>query len=50
MQSYAEVSSWFNWNNRWAIPACLFFAWLYMGPRYHWTQVLVEPLSTLPRP
>ncbi|GJJ11097.1 hypothetical protein Clacol_005328 [Clathrus columnatus] len=24
----------------WAIPMCLFFAWLYMRPKYHWTQLL----------
>ncbi|KAF7972757.1 hypothetical protein HWV62_17128 [Athelia sp. TMB] len=24
----------------WAIPVCLFFCWLYMRPRYHWTQLL----------
>ncbi|KDR65717.1 hypothetical protein GALMADRAFT_260118 [Galerina marginata CBS 339.88] len=24
----------------WAIPVCLFFSWLYMGTRYHWTQLL----------
>jgi len=23
-----------------AIPVCLFFAWVYMRPRYHWTQVI----------
>lgn len=24
----------------WAIPMCIFFAWIYMRPRYHWTQIL----------
>ncbi|PPQ65495.1 hypothetical protein CVT26_000135 [Gymnopilus dilepis] len=24
----------------WAIPVCLFFSWLYMGTKYHWTQLL----------
>jgi len=24
----------------WAIPVCLFFSWLYMRPKYHWTQLL----------
>ncbi|KAF8909403.1 hypothetical protein CPB84DRAFT_1703155 [Gymnopilus junonius] len=24
----------------WAIPVCLFFSWVYMGSRYHWTQLL----------
>ncbi|KIJ55647.1 hypothetical protein M422DRAFT_73421 [Sphaerobolus stellatus SS14] len=24
----------------WAIPVCLFFAWLFMRPKYHWTQIL----------
>jgi len=24
----------------WAIPVCLFFSWLYMRTRYHWTQLL----------
>ncbi|EIM86773.1 DUF914-domain-containing protein [Stereum hirsutum FP-91666 SS1] len=24
----------------WAIPTCMFFAWLYMRPKYHWTQVI----------
>ncbi|KAF8963418.1 hypothetical protein BDZ97DRAFT_1661712 [Flammula alnicola] len=24
----------------WAIPICLFFSWLYMRTRYHWTQLL----------
>jgi len=23
----------------WAIPVCLLFSWLYMKPRYHWTQI-----------
>ncbi|KAG9088084.1 hypothetical protein FRC07_012667, partial [Ceratobasidium sp. 392] len=31
----------------WAIPACAFFAWLYMRPKYHWTQLIV---SNLPNP
>ncbi|KAI0629268.1 DUF914-domain-containing protein [Trametes polyzona] len=24
----------------WAIPVCLFFCWIYMRPKYHWTQLL----------
>ncbi|KAI0051006.1 DUF914-domain-containing protein [Auriscalpium vulgare] len=24
----------------WAIPTCMFFSWVYMRPKYHWTQVL----------
>ncbi|KAL0580468.1 hypothetical protein V5O48_001538 [Marasmius crinis-equi] len=24
----------------WAIPACIFFTWLWMRTRYHWTQLL----------
>ncbi|KAH9851934.1 hypothetical protein C2E23DRAFT_757721 [Lenzites betulinus] len=24
----------------WAIPVCLLFSWIYMRPRYHWTQLL----------
>jgi len=24
----------------WAIPVCMFFAWIYMRPRYHWSQIL----------
>ncbi|KAF8341184.1 DUF914-domain-containing protein [Amanita rubescens] len=24
----------------WSIPVCLFFSWLYMKPKYHWTQIL----------
>ncbi|KAL0953574.1 hypothetical protein HGRIS_004790 [Hohenbuehelia grisea] len=24
----------------WAIPVCLFFSWIYMKPKYHWTQIL----------
>ncbi|KAF8074897.1 DUF914-domain-containing protein [Lyophyllum atratum] len=24
----------------WAIPVCMFFSWVYMRPRYHWTQIL----------
>jgi solute carrier family 35 protein F1/2 len=24
----------------WAIPVCLFFSWIYMRTRYHWTQLL----------
>jgi hypothetical protein len=26
----------------WAIPVCLFFCWVYMRTKYHWTQVLVR--------
>ena len=26
----------------WAIPVCLFFSWLYLRIRYHWTQILVS--------
>jgi len=25
---------------RWAIPVCLFFSWVYMRTKYHWTQLL----------
>ena len=25
----------------WAIPVCLFFSWVYMRTKYHWTQILV---------
>lgn len=32
----------------WAIPVCLFFSWLYMRPKYHWTQLLVR--SYIPPP
>jgi hypothetical protein len=28
----------------WAIPTCAFFAWLYMRPKYHWTQLIVSNL------
>ncbi|KIY43763.1 DUF914-domain-containing protein [Fistulina hepatica ATCC 64428] len=24
----------------WATPSCMFFAWMYMRTRYHWTQIL----------
>jgi len=24
----------------WAIPVCIFFSWLYLRPKYHWTQLL----------
>jgi len=24
----------------WAIPVCILFSWLYLRPRYHWTQLL----------
>ncbi|CAL1714743.1 unnamed protein product [Somion occarium] len=24
----------------WAIPVCLFFSWLYMRPKYHWSQLI----------
>jgi len=24
----------------WAIPVCIFFSWVYLRPRYHWTQLL----------
>ncbi|KNZ74562.1 hypothetical protein J132_06516 [Termitomyces sp. J132] len=24
----------------WAIPVCMFVSWVYMRPRYHWTQIL----------
>ena len=27
---------------RWAIPVCLFFSWVYMRTKYHWTQLLVS--------
>ena len=26
----------------WAIPVCIFFSWLYMRPKYHWTQLVVR--------
>ena len=26
--------------NSWAIPVCAFLAWIYMRPKYHWTQVV----------
>lgn len=29
-----------NIASRWAIPICLFFSWVYMRTRYHWTQLL----------
>ncbi|KAL5633323.1 hypothetical protein ACGC1H_003727 [Rhizoctonia solani] len=25
--------------NAWAIPVCAFFSWIYMKPKYHWTQL-----------
>jgi solute carrier family 35 protein F1/2 len=25
----------------WAIPVCMLFSYLYMRPKYHWTQLLV---------
>ncbi len=28
----------------WAIPVCLLFSWLYMRPKYHWTQILVRAI------
>lgn len=32
----------------WAIPVCLLFSWIYMRPKYHWTQILVRSmLSTV---
>ncbi|ELU43476.1 DUF914 domain-containing membrane protein [Rhizoctonia solani AG-1 IA] len=33
-----------GFRNRWAIPACAFFAWIYMRPKYHWTQLIVSNL------
>lgn len=30
-------------SNSWAIPVCMFFSWVYMRPKYHWTQILVSP-------
>jgi len=24
----------------WAIPVCIFLSWLYMRPKYHWTQIV----------
>ena len=27
---------------RWSISVCLFFSWIYMRPKYHWTQILVS--------
>jgi solute carrier family 35 protein F1/2 len=32
---------------RWAIPICLFFSWLYMRTKYHWTQILVSVFSRI---
>ena len=26
----------------WAIPVCILFSWIYMRPKYHWTQLLVR--------
>ena len=34
-------------NIRWAIPVCLFFCWIYMGTKYHWTQILVSTQLSL---
>lgn len=36
----------------WAIPVCLLFSWLYIRPKYHWTQLLVRLsfTSSLPSP
>lgn len=34
----------FPFHFRWAIPVCMAFSWVYMRPRYHWTQVLVSYL------
>ncbi|KAI0693191.1 hypothetical protein C8T65DRAFT_66391 [Cerioporus squamosus] len=28
----------------WAIPVCLLFCWIYMRPKYHWTQLLVRSI------
>ena len=28
-------------SNRWAIPSCLFFSWLFMRTKYTWTQLAV---------
>ena len=36
-------STWWNYHipiTRWAIPVCLFFSWVYMRTKYHWTQLL----------
>jgi solute carrier family 35, member F1/2 len=30
--------------NRWAIPVCLFFCWVYMRTKYHYTQIIVRSL------
>ena len=27
---------------RWAIPVCMFFLWVYLRTRFHWTQILVR--------
>jgi len=31
-----------NFIHSWAIPVCMFFSWVYMRPKYHWTQILVS--------
>ena len=32
----------------WAIPVCLLFCWIYMRPKYHWTQLIVRTFSPCP--
>ena len=29
-------------GHSWEIPVCMFFVWLYMRPKYYWTQLLVR--------
>jgi len=31
----------------WAIPVCIVFSWIFMRPRYHWTQILGVLVSCL---
>jgi len=31
----------------WAIPVCIFFSWLYLRPKYHWTQLLGIVISII---
>ena len=32
----------------WAIPVCLLFCWIYMRPKYHWTQLIVRTIFPCP--
>jgi hypothetical protein len=38
--SYSHKSNTISRFARWAIPVCLFFSWVYMRTKYHWTQLL----------